>query len=133
MDLFENRMSVMMRLCLAVPLAAFAVGCGAEQEDLGGAAGMEPEMEAALGETSQAVGVENPAWWGTAANGYSATTLGSTTGRTCFLSGLQGNLKPAAAGRWSTAGVLTSAGNYRLFVSHNNSKALGVGVQCIST
>ncbi|MCY1002884.1 hypothetical protein OWM54_37630 [Myxococcus sp. MISCRS1] len=127
-----NRMTVMKRWCLAMPLAAFAVGCGVEQEAPGTEGAAAPVAEE-TGETTQAVGVENAYWWGTTANGYTSTNIGPTTGRTCFLSGLQGNLKPAVAGRWATGGVLQSAGDYILFVSHNNSKALGVGVQCIYT
>jgi hypothetical protein len=126
------------KLFLAAPLALFAVGCGEGlPEELPGAeASATPEAEVdsdSLATAEQAIGLGGTYWWGTSNNGNTATNIGTTANRTCFLTGVQGNLKPASAGGWSSAGVFQSGTDYVMFVQHNNSKALSSGVQCINT
>ncbi|HZI14188.1 MAG TPA: hypothetical protein VE153_27720 [Myxococcus sp.] len=118
------------KLMLAVPLAAFAVGCGGEplDETTEPAAGGE-----AVAQTEQAVGLGGSYWWGTSNNGYTSTTIGTATNRTCFLAGVFGNLQPAATGSWLSAGTFMNAGNWVIFVNHYASKALATSVHCINT
>ncbi|WP_235685445.1 hypothetical protein [Corallococcus silvisoli] len=126
------------KLFLAVPLGLFAVGCGGDpMMDAGTGTGEDPTPSAAedtsLASSEQAIGLGGTYWWGTTSNGFTSTSIGTATGRTCFLSGIQGNLKPATAGSWSSAGVFLYGGSWEMFVSHNNSKALSTGIQCLST
>lgn len=118
------------KVWMAVPFAAFAVGCGGELPEQAPAT---PEAAEAVAQTEQGVAATNTYWWGTSNNGTTTTNIGTATDRTCFLSGVQGNLRPAIAGNPSSAGVYIYNGNWMLFVSHLNSKALSAGVVCIST
>ncbi|NNC19733.1 hypothetical protein HRD49_31105 [Corallococcus exiguus] len=131
------------KLFLAAPLCLFAVGCGGDpmmDETLAGeaptgeavtetAAPAAPD-DAALATAEQGVNLGGTYWWGTSNNGLTSTAIGTSTGRTCFLTGVQGNLKGTS---WAGAGVYQYAGNWQIFVNHTNSKALGTGVQCLDT
>ena len=117
------------KLWMAMPLAFFAVGCGGEMPEDTGA----PVADEALAETEQAVGLAGSYWWGTTNNGNTTTNLGTATDRTCFLTGVQGNLKPTVAGNSSFVGLYIYNGDWWVTVTHFNSKALSAGVQCIST
>lgn len=122
------------KLCMAMPLAFFAVGCGGELPEQG-----QPEDPSApvagevLEQTEQAIGQAGTYWWGTSNNGNTTTNLGTATDRTCFLTGVQGNLKPTVSGNSSFVGLYIYNGDWWVTVTHFNSKALGVGVQCINT
>jgi hypothetical protein len=119
------------KLLLALPLTAFAAGCGGEAQEQAPA---EPVAgNESLARTEQGVGLGGAYWWGTSNNGFSSATIGTSTNRTCFLSGIQGNLQPPSAGSWGGAGTFMYAGNWVIFVNHNFSKALSAGVQCINT
>ncbi|WP_223635976.1 hypothetical protein [Corallococcus sp. EGB] len=126
------------KLFLAAPLCLFAVGCGGDpmmDEATAAETGTEapassaPE-DASLATSEQAVSLGGTYWWGTTANGLVSTSIGTVTNRTCFLRGVQGNLKGTS---WASAGVFQYGNDWEIFVHHNNSKALSVGVQCINT
>ncbi|RKH10371.1 hypothetical protein D7Y13_23360 [Corallococcus praedator] len=127
------------KLFLAVPFALLAAGCGAELDGQGLPEDVQPEAAVAadapesLAQVEQGVALGGTYWWGTSNNGNTTYTIGTTTGQTCFLTGVQGNLKPTVAGNWSSAGTYMSGGNWFVYVNHNNSKALGTGVQCLAT
>ncbi|WP_375760939.1 hypothetical protein [Corallococcus exercitus] len=126
------------KLFLAAPLCLFAVGCGGDpmmDEAAANAAVTEaaapaaPE-DASLATSEQGVALGGTYWWGTAANGLTSTAIGTSTNRTCFLTGVQGNLKGTS---WAGVGVFQYAGNWEIFVNQSNGKALSSGVQCINT
>ncbi|RKH42547.1 hypothetical protein [Corallococcus llansteffanensis] len=123
------------KLFLALPFTLLAAGCGSELDAQAGTAeDTQPAAEGvSLASTEQGIGLGGTYWWGTSNNGDTTTTIGTSTGRTCFLTGIQGNLKPAVAGNWSSAGTYMFAGNWIAFVNHANNKALSTGVQCLNT
>ncbi|RKG93706.1 hypothetical protein D7V88_01735 [Corallococcus terminator] len=134
----------MQKLFLAVPFALIAAGCGGEMDGQGMTEDAQPESAAepsavepsaadSIASTEQAVTLGGTYWWGTANNGDTTTTIGTSTNRTCFMTSLFGNLKPATAGNWSSAGVYNYSGNWVAFVNHSNSKALATGIQCLNT
>ncbi|WP_246137490.1 MULTISPECIES: hypothetical protein [Myxococcus] len=119
-------------LLFALPLTALTVGCGGEPleqpTDTAPVAGDESPAQ-----VEQGVALGGTYWWGTSTNGFTSTAIGTATNRTCFLSGVQGNLVPRVTGSWSGTGTFISGGNWTVYVSQNNSKALSTGIQCLAT
>jgi hypothetical protein len=70
----------------------------------------------------------------------SSTDIGASIGRTCFLTGIGGHLRPIGAYLYSggvypaQAGVRKKAnGNYEMFVQPEAGKHLGVSVRCVDS
>ncbi|WP_163997580.1 hypothetical protein, partial [Pyxidicoccus caerfyrddinensis] len=127
---------------MAMPLAAFAVGCGGELPEQGQPEGELPEQgqpegdvpeapSEAVEQTEQGVVLGGSYWWGS--TGWTQLDMGTSVGRTCFLTGVQGSLTPSSSGLTSSVYAYIYAGNWYLAINPNNGKALGEGVQCINT
>lgn len=122
------------KLLLALPLSALAAGCGGEMLEQAPEEGTEaPAGTESLASTEQAVGLGGSYWWGTSASGYTSTTIGTATNRTCFLSGVFGNLVPSSNGIGVSAGTFMNAGNWVISVNNYSGKAVATSVQCLNT
>ncbi|WP_240359409.1 hypothetical protein [Pyxidicoccus trucidator] len=118
---------------MAMPLAVFAVGCGGELPEQGQTEGDVPVAPSeAVEQTEQGVVLGGSYWWGIS-SGVSQLNMGTSVGRTCFLTGVQGNLKPGSSANTNSVYAYIYAGNWYLAISQNNNMALGAGVQCINT
>jgi hypothetical protein len=117
---------------MAMPLAAFAVGCGGELPEQGQPEGDVPEVPSEdVAQTEQGVVLGGSYWWGS--DGWTQLNMGTSEGRTCFLTSVVGSLKPSSSGLSSSVYTYVYAGNWYLNINPNNGNALGAGVQCINT
>ncbi|WP_338872970.1 hypothetical protein [Myxococcus stipitatus] len=88
----------------------------------------------AVGQSEQQVTLHGPYTWRTDQNGYISTSIGTATNRTCFLTGVVGNLQPpTGSSTWGSTGTFVFAGDWYIFVNHNFSKWLGTTVECVTT
>lgn len=113
-------LSALLRL---VPFALLSVGCMAEVGPEGG--------DESVDQTEQAFsGNWNYSWGDTK---YSFANIGTSTNRTCFMSGMTGNIIPAGSTGQTGVGLRINASNdYELYVDSDGG-ALGVYARCVNT
>jgi hypothetical protein len=101
-----------------------AAGCGVDPS--------EPGSPEPVDELAQAfTGTMNYSWGDTK---YSFAEIGTATNRTCFLSGMTGNLGPFFAGGQTGVGVIVNAkGNYQLYVDATSGNPLQAFARCVSS
>ncbi|AGC49185.1 hypothetical protein MYSTI_07913 [Myxococcus stipitatus DSM 14675] len=128
-------MASMRNLLFALPLATFTVACGGEPLEPTSPEAASPVVaDEAVDQVEQRVGLQGPYNWHTSANGYVSTSIGTATNRTCFLTGVSGNLQPpTGSSSWGSTGTFVFAGEWYIFVNHNFSKMLGSTVECMTT
>lgn len=84
-----------------------------------------------MAETQQAFSAGWNYSWGDTT--YSFANIGTATNRTCFLSGLAGNIRPAGPTGQTGAGVrINSSGDYEIYVDSDGG-ALNVFASCVNT
>lgn len=93
--------------------------------------GQEENSAAHESETEQAfTGNWNYSWGDTK---YSFANIGTSINRTCFMSGLAGNIIPAGSTGQTGAGVrINASGNYEIFVDSDGG-ALNTFARCVNT
>lgn len=126
---YHSRTSGMHRLSPLLSLILACAGCAAEADTATGSADNEAGNEA---QTAQAVGLSGGYSWGTTTNGFVSTSIGTGSGRTCFLTGLTGNLGAGLSDETEAGVFLDSAGTWDIFTFHYASEALNSTAQCIN-
>nr|WP_255666054.1 hypothetical protein [Myxococcus sp. AS-1-15] len=123
-------------LLFALPLATFTAACGGEPLAADTLEAASPVVaDEAVDQVEQQVSLSSPYTWRTNRAESISTSIGTSTNRTCFLTGLGGSLQPAFPDdiSWASAGTHIYGGEWILSINQYVSTALSTTVQCVNT
>jgi len=108
-----------------VSMVSWVSGCAS---DIGA---QDADIQGGVAETQQAFSANWDYLW--ASTGHTFANIGTSTNRTCFMSGLAGDLRPAGTTSQPGAGVRTNAnGDYEIYVDSAGG-ALSTYARCVNT
>ncbi|WP_044279439.1 hypothetical protein [Myxococcus stipitatus] len=121
----------MRNLLLALPLVTFTAACGGEPL----AADVPAVADEAIGQAEQQVSLSGTYTWRTNQAEFTYTSIGTSTNRTCFLTGLGGSLQPATPDDISRAfaGAHLLGDQWVVSINQYVDRALSTNVQCVNT
>ncbi|AKF86005.1 hypothetical protein MFUL124B02_19865 [Myxococcus fulvus 124B02] len=120
-------------LLFVLPLATFTAACGGEP--LAADAASPAVADEAIGQAEQHVDLSGPYTWRTNQAEFISTSIGTSTNRTCFLTGLGGSLQPATPDdiSWAFAGAHLYGDQWILSINQYVNTALTTTVRCVNT
>ncbi|WP_338864403.1 hypothetical protein [Myxococcus stipitatus] len=126
----------MRNLLLALPLVTFTAACGGEPLAADAPEAASPAVaDEAIGQAEQQVGLSGTYTWRTNRANYTSTSIGTSTDRTCFLTGLGGSLQPVTPDdiSWTFAGAHLYGDQWIISINQYVDAALSTTVQCVNT